>query len=84
MLGSDVVTLASGTAVFNSKDVASATTVTVTGLALGGASAGNYTLNNTTETAPATISALSLTGSVTANNKTYDGTTAATLATHAL
>ena len=44
----------------------------------------DYSLSNTTETAPATISALSLTGSVTANSKIYDGTTAATLATRNL
>ena len=57
VIGSEVVTLTGGTATFNSKDVTSATTVTVTGLALSGASAGNYTLSNTTETASATISA---------------------------
>ena len=41
-------------------------------------------LGNTTETASATISALSITGSVTANSKTYDDTTAATLTSRTL
>ena len=36
-------------------------------------------MNNPTETAPAIITPLGITGSITANNKAYDGTTAATL-----
>jgi subtilase family serine protease len=84
VLGSDAVTLAGGSATFNSKDVASATTVTATGLSLSGAQAGDYTLSNPTETASATITPLSITGSITANSKTYDGTTATTLATRML
>ena len=55
-----------------------AATVTVTGLGLSGAQAGDYSLNNPTETASANITPLSVTGSISANNKVYDGLTTAT------
>ena len=55
-------------------------TVTISGLALTGADAGNYTLVQPTTTADITIGTLTVTG-ITASNKVYDGTTVATLDT---
>jgi hypothetical protein len=69
---------ASGT--FSSKDVGSGITVTVSGLVITGAQSGNYTLTQLTTTANITPATLSVSG-VTANNRVYDGTTAATLNT---
>src|SRR5262249_30207730 len=69
---------ASGT--YNSKDVATATTVTFSGLSLSGAQAGDYTLTIQNSVAatitpkPLTVTALSVPAS-----KVYDGTTAATV-----
>jgi filamentous hemagglutinin family protein len=79
----DVITLnnpASGT--FDSKNVGTGKTVSVTGLALGGAKAGNYVLAATGASgAIGTINAATLTASLTGTvSKTYDGTTVATLA----
>jgi filamentous hemagglutinin family protein len=79
-LGTDVVTLAgTATGAFADKNVGTAKPVSVSGLRLTGADAGNYTL-----VAPAGLSAditaraLAVTG-VAAAGKVYDGTTAATL-----
>src|SRR5260221_14626655 len=47
-------------------------------LRLAGPDAGNYTVN-TTATTTANITVLAIIGSITAANKTYDGTTAATI-----
>jgi hypothetical protein len=63
--------------------VGAAKTVSVGGISLSGLDAGNYTAN-TTASATANITAASLTTLVTANNKVYDGTTSATIATRAL
>ena len=52
--------------------------MTVSGLSLAGADAGNYAISEPTTTANITQAALNVTG-VTAANKPYDGTTAATL-----
>ncbi|MFO1191784.1 MAG: YDG domain-containing protein [Rhodoferax sp.] len=81
-LGSDVLTVATAVGNFSDKNVANPKTVNVTGLSLGGADAGNYTLANTTATTaaaitPATISAV---GGLTAS-KVYDGSTGATAVT---
>ena len=78
----DSVTVNDTSATYNTKDAGSGKTVTVTGVTLAGADAGNYTLASGTLSAavgtitPATLTA-SLTGSV---SKTYDGTTAVALA----
>src|SRR5205085_128631 len=56
--------------------------VTVSGLTIGGAAAANYTLTQPTTTADITPATLTVTG-ITANDKPYDGTTAATLNTGA-
>ena len=53
--------------------------MTSSDLALGGANAGNYTLTTTTATAMANVTVVSLTATIMADNKTYDGTTSATI-----
>jgi hypothetical protein len=84
VVAGDTVTLGTGTAagVFNTKNVGVGKTVTVSGLTLGGAQAGNYSLTQPTTTANITAKALTVTG-ITASNKAYDGTTTATLNTSA-
>ena len=81
-LGSDVVGLASNTTgTYDTKDVGTGKTVTVTGLSLTGADAGDYTLASTTLSgAIGTITAKTLTASLTGLvSKPYDGTTVASL-----
>ena len=60
-----------------SANVSSGTQAIDTTFTLGGSSAGNYTLTDPTLTASITPRPLDVTG-ITANSKTYDGTTAAT------
>jgi len=83
VLGSDQVTLndpASGT--YDTKNVGNGKTVSVTGLALSGGDAGDYTLTSTTASAAiGTITPKSITAALQGTvSKLYDGTTAATLA----
>ena len=73
-----VVSGAIGT--FANANVADGITVTVSGLTLTGTDAGKYTLTQPTTTADITAKVLTVTG-VTAENKTYDGNTSATLNT---
>jgi gliding motility-associated-like protein len=82
VFGGDVVTLNTSGAIgnFSDKNVGSGKLVSTTGFTLGGTDAGNYTLTQPTTTADITGIVLTVTG-VTANNKVYDGTTAATLNT---
>ena len=78
----DIVTLittgASGS--FNNRNVGTGKTVTITGLSLSGADAGKYSLTQPSATANITAASLTVTG-VTASDKVYNGTTAATLNT---
>ena len=76
---SDVVSLTGGTATFADKIVGNGKTVTVTGLSLTGANAGNYVLASTSATNTANITKATLTVSATGVNKVYDGTTNATV-----
>ena len=82
--GDTDATLTNTSATYNSKDVASANTVTVSGLSISGITGNkssattDYTLDSTSKTKAATITAKSLTASAAATNKTYDGTTTAT------
>ncbi len=80
VFGGDVVNLSlSGVAgTFANKNAGSGKPVTTSGFSLGGSNAGNYILIQPTTTANITTSGLTLIG-VTANNKVYNGTTAATL-----
>ena len=79
-LGGDVVTVGGvGSGTFANKNVGNGKAVTVTGYTLGGADAGNYTVvQPTAVTANITPASLTVTG-VSATNKVYDATTAATL-----
>ncbi|WP_296268083.1 YDG domain-containing protein, partial [Pseudomonas sp. UBA6562] len=79
-LGADAVSLVgSATGLFVDKNAGIGKAVTVTGYALSGADAGNYTLVQPSNlTADITKANLAVTG-VTAADKVYDGTTAATL-----
>jgi hypothetical protein len=63
---------------FANANVGTAKTVTMSGLTLGGASAANYTLIQPTTTASITAKALTVSG-LSAVNKVYDGSTAASL-----
>jgi gliding motility-associated-like protein len=82
VFGSDVVTLIStgATGTFADANIATAKIVYTSGFTFGGTDSGNYTLTQPTTTANITGIILTVTG-VTANNKVYDGTTAATLNT---
>jgi hypothetical protein len=80
-LGGDVVNLdgTSRRAIFADKNVGAAKAVTVTGYVLNGADSGNYTLVQPSGLiADITAKSLNVTG-LTADNKIYDATTAATL-----
>src|SRR5439155_20121058 len=76
------VTLTGGTATFNDKTVRIGKPVTLAGASLSGADASNYVLDSVATTT-ADITALHITGTFTASNKPYDGTTAATVLTRA-
>lgn len=81
MAAGDSLTFNFGTASFLDKHVGNGKSVTINGVTIGGPDAGNYLSTPTTASAfgnitPAPIT--SVTG-ITANNKTYDGTAAATL-----
>ena len=74
----DRVTATATGATYNSKDVATANRIDYTGVALAGADAGNYSLAENTAQGKGTITRRTLTvGTVTAQTKTYDGTTSA-------
>src|ERR1035437_6031637 len=82
VFGTDVVTLNStgATGTFADKNVGTGKAVSISDFTLGGADAGNYSLAQPSSTANITTAGLTISG-VTANNKAYDGTTAATLNT---
>ena len=85
VVGSETVTIdiSSYSASFNDKNVGTGKPVTVSGVALGGANAGNYTVSQPGGLT-ADITAATLTGAFTANNKPYDGTDAATIASRSI
>lgn len=84
VIAGDVVNVdaSSASASFADKNVGTNKTVTIAGLGINGADAGNYSLasNSSTSTADITAKTLTVSGSSVAN-KTYDGTTTATLNT---
>jgi filamentous hemagglutinin family protein len=83
--GTDVVTFANTSATFNDKNVDVNKAVSISGVTMGGAGAGNYTLANTTATSYANVTAKNITVSgITASDKTYDGSTSATVSTSAV
>jgi hypothetical protein len=78
VVGSDAVSLTGGTATFDTKDVGTGKTVTLAGASLSGAASGDYSLASVATTT-ANITAKSVTVSFQAQDKVYDGTTAATI-----
>jgi hypothetical protein len=74
----DEVTTAYSTATFNNKNVGTGKPVSVAGISISGADAGNYTFNDTASTT-ADITTRVLTVTATGINKAYDGTTTATV-----
>jgi trimeric autotransporter adhesin len=84
VIAGETVTVTGGTATFDTKNVGTGKTVTGTGFVLGGADAGNYVISPATAICTADISALGITGTFTASNKVYDGTTSATILTRSL
>jgi gliding motility-associated-like protein len=82
VISGDAVTLNSSgaTGTFNDKNIGTGKIVTTTGFIIGGSGSGNYTLTQPTATADILGIALTVTG-ITANNKIYNGTSAATLNT---
>lgn len=70
-------------ATFSDKNVGTGKAVSVTGISTTGADAANYSYNSTSSTT-ADITAASVSGSVTASDKVYDGTTAATISSRNL
>jgi hypothetical protein len=84
VINSDDVTLVGGTAAFVNKTVGQDKDVNITGLTLAGTKSGNYALSSTSATAQADITAKGISGAFTADNKVYDGGTAASVLTRAL
>src|SRR5206468_4047786 len=80
VISGDTVTLDSSSAsgAFGDKKVASGKTVTISGLGLGGADAGNYSLPTRRSSDLITAKGLTVSG-VTADDKVYDGGTGATI-----
>ncbi|MDR7869080.1 MAG: YDG domain-containing protein [Sporomusaceae bacterium] len=68
-----------GAAAFADKNAGTGKAVSVSGISLGGADAGNYNLTNSTAATTADIAKRALTVAASGQNKTYDGTTAATV-----
>ncbi|WP_159918291.1 YDG domain-containing protein, partial [Pantoea sp. 18069] len=77
----DVLTVANADGSFRDKNAGDGKTVDITGIALGGADAHNYTLVSTTATATADIAKAEIASvnGITAEDKTYDGNTHADL-----
>jgi uncharacterized repeat protein (TIGR02543 family) len=73
----DVSLTGTASGIYNSKDVASATTASVTGLSLAGAQSAYYTLNQGSAAATITAKNLTMSGLSVPASKTYDGTTTA-------
>ena len=83
MVGGDNLAVTGASGSFADKNAASGKTVSVTGIALGGTDAGNYTLLNSTASTTADIAKASISaiGGITANSKVYDGNAGASLNT---
>ena len=84
VVAGDTVTLNTNgyTANFVSANVGNSIGVTVSGLALSGTSAANYTLTQPSLTANITAAPVSISSGITANNKVYNRTTTATLSSN--
>src|SRR5207237_927386 len=84
VISGDTVNLGTGSATgaFDTKDIGTGKTVTIAGLTISGADTGNYSLTQPTTTAD--ITQKTVFGHFTASNKTYDGTTDATISGRSL
>ena len=78
-LSGDTVTASYVSANFATKQVGNGKTITVAGISISGANAGNYTLANTNATATANITSRSLVVTAVGVNKVYDGAVSATV-----
>ncbi|WP_446033244.1 YDG domain-containing protein [Pseudomonas ulcerans] len=83
--GNDELSVSSSSGTFADKNAGNGKTVDITGIVLGGADAGNYTLADNTAASSADIAKASISGvtGITAQNRTYDGTTDVSLNTGA-
>jgi hypothetical protein len=79
VLAGDSVVFTDTTATFATKNVGNGKTVTVSGIEAGGTDGANYLVSDATTSTTADITPRTLTVSATAQNKVYDGTTAATV-----
>jgi filamentous hemagglutinin family protein len=77
-LGSDSLVIGSASSTFANKNVGNGKTITIGGITVTGADAGNYTWN-TSATTTANITKAALTVGATGVNKTYDGTAGASV-----
>ena len=78
-VNNDVINITgTATGLFATSSVANGKTVSISGLSLSGINSSSYSLTSPTTVADITAIALSINGAV-ANNKTYDGTTVASL-----
>ena len=84
VLGSDDATLVGGAANFAGKDAATGKTVTLTGVSLGGTQAGDYILSDPTPTTTASITPLTINGSIATASRVYDGSNHATITSRTL
>jgi len=78
IVSGDTVTASAGSCTFSDKNVGTGKTVTASSITISGTDAGNYTLSKTTATLNSgSITAKSLTPSISASNKTYNGNSTA-------
>ncbi|WP_397589869.1 YDG domain-containing protein [Sphingorhabdus sp.] len=75
MFTNDVLNVATSTGVFNNARAAIGKTVSISGITLGGADAGNYTLTTSTASTSATIDPKALTVTALSQTKVYDSNT---------
>ena len=75
MFTNDVLNVATSTGVFNNARAAIGKTVSISGITLGGADAGNYTLTTSTASTTATIDPKALTVTALSQTKVYDSNT---------
>ena len=75
VVGGDVLSYSYGTANFLDKNVGNGKIVNVSGISIGGADAGNYSLDSSTATAHANITPRSLAVFASGTNRVYDGST---------
>ena len=84
IINEDEVSLIDGVATFSDKDTGTGKTVTITGLVLAGTDAEKYQLPAGEVTTTADIIAAQLTPAVSVADKTYDGTTGASIVSRSL